>query len=58
MSEVNEDSYKWVLLTESYEFGDFMIEGVFDTRAGAHTYIEEELSSQTKYDIRRGRYYK
>jgi len=58
MLEESKDDYKWVLLTESYEFDSFMIEGVFDTRAGAQTYIDEKLSSQTKYDVRRGRYYR
>lgn len=57
MSEDDDKTYKFVLLTESYEFGEFQTEGVFDSFEEANEYVREELSSSTKYDIRKGRYY-
>lgn len=48
---------KFVLLTESYEFGEFDVRGVFDTHEDAMEYVNETLNSSIKYDIRGATHY-
>lgn len=48
--------YVFVLLTESYEFGEFTVKGVFSDIEKVNKYVDKELSSTTKYEVIRGRY--
>lgn len=46
----------FVLLTETYEFGEFSVEGVFSSIEKVNEYVDEELSSSIKYEVMQGRY--
>lgn len=50
------EEHVFVLLTESYEFGEFSVEGVFSSIEKVNKYVEEELSSSVKYEVMQGRY--
>lgn len=49
--------YKFVLLAETHNFGEFSVEGIFDSEPEAVNFARDELADDTKHTVRYGRYY-